>query len=124
MTTPIRLTAVIAVVGVLVGGCGGGSSKPPTTPSGGGPAPGHIPVGATRLTTTAYVPNPLNVQVGAAVTWINDDTESHTSTSQAGGWDSGNMPPGSRFTFTFRSAGSFNYLCLVHANMVGTVNVQ
>ena len=121
MTKPSMLgVAALCLMSVT---CGGGKSSP-TMPSGPAGATIHIPVGASPLTTTAYVPNPVNVQVGATVTWVNDDSVPHTSTSSSGGWDSGNLPPGGRFNFTFRSAGSFNYLCLVHPNMVGTVNVQ
>jgi len=113
----------IAAACVMMTSCGGGKSSP-TMPSGPTGATIHIPAGAAPLTTTAYAPNPVNVQVGATVTWVNDDSESHTSTSSAGAWDSGSLPPGARFSFTFQTVGSFNYQCLVHPNMVGTVNVQ
>ena len=110
---------------LIIIGCGGKSSPSPTGPSGSGAAATiHIPVGASTLTTTAYAPNPMTVQIGTAVTWVNDDSVSHTATSGSGVWDSGNIGPGSRFSFTFQSAGAFNYLCLVHPNMVGTITVQ
>lgn len=122
----IRLTPLgLIVVVTLLAGCGGKSTTSPAGPSGsGGTTTIHIPPGASPLTTTAYNPNPVSIQVGTTVTWVNDDSESHTSTSAAGVWDSGNLGPGGRFSFTFQAAGAFNYKCLVHPNMVGTVNVQ
>src|SRR5712692_1144568 len=124
-----RLGVVLMCGGLMVSCRGSGSSSTPTAPTP-TPAPASgttsisIPMGATSLTTTAYVPNPVTVSVGTTVTWVNDDTVSHTSTSNARVWDSGDMPPGSRFSFRFQSTGSFPYVCLVHPNMVGTINVQ
>jgi len=83
-----------------------------------------MPRGATSLTTTAYVPNPATVAVGGTVTWVNNDVDPHTTTSNSRVWDSSTMAPGASFSFTFRTAGSFPYVCLIHPNMVGTVVVQ
>jgi plastocyanin len=124
---PFRRQVTLVVIGCVLAGCGGKDSSPMTpTPPAGPPAPTtiHIPLGATPLTDTAYVPNPVTVQIGTMVTWINDDNVSHTSTSSVGLWNSGDMPPGSQFSFTFQAAGAFNYLCLVHPNMIGTITVQ
>jgi plastocyanin len=115
--------------------CGGGGNNPNTPtppaqnppPSGGGGGSSvtiSMPMGATNLTTTAYVPNPVNVPVGGTVTWVNNDRDFHTATANSRIFDSGSMGPGDRFSHTFAAAGSFPYLCLVHPNMVGTINVQ
>jgi plastocyanin len=64
------------------------------------------------------------VSVGSTVTWTNNDTVSHTSTADAGGFDSGILGPGAAFSKTFQSAGSFTYHCAIHPGMVGTVTVQ
>ena len=37
---------------------------------------------ATRLTNTAYQPNPINIRVGDTVEWINDDSAQHTVTEK------------------------------------------
>jgi hypothetical protein len=124
---PYRFRAILVVVACVLAGCGGKDASPVTpSPPAGPPAPMtiRIPLGATPLTTTAYVPNPATVQMGTTVTWINDDNVSHTSTSNVSVWNSGDMPPGSQFSFTFQSAGSFNYLCLIHPNMIGTITVR
>jgi plastocyanin len=34
------------------------------------------------------------------------------------------MPPGSQFSFTFSTAGTFQYHCAIHPGMVGSVVVQ
>jgi len=72
----------------------------------------------------AFTPDQLNVAVGTTVTWTNTDAISHTSTSNATGWDSGILAPGGQFSFTFQSAGTFPYHCAIHPGMVGTVVVN
>jgi len=125
------LSSVLACV-VALGACSGSSSSPmmPTVPT---PAPTPsgppvfsvaIRVGASFLTLTAYVPNPITVSVGTTVKWTNSDSVAHTVSSQNNLWDSGDMEPGATFTRTFQTAGSFPYYCVYHPLMVGTVNVQ
>jgi plastocyanin len=81
-------------------------------------------MGAETLRDRAYVPDQVEVAVGATVTWMNTDIVSHTSTSDANGWDSGIVPPRGQFSFAFQSAGTFRYHCAIHPGMVGTVVVR
>jgi plastocyanin len=37
---------------------------------------------ASRLTNTAYQPNPINIKVGETVEWTNDDSSPHTVTEK------------------------------------------
>ncbi len=116
----IRCVAVLVCSLMVMAGC--------DDDDGMGPSPGgstvSIVVGASTLTTTAFSPNPINVSPGTTITWRNDDTVTHTSTSTTGVWDSGSLAPNASFSRTFPSAGTFPYLCTIHPNMVGTVNVQ
>jgi hypothetical protein len=127
----LSVALAFVTAAILVSGCGSSSPSTPVTPTptptpGAGPSPVTIsmPRGATLLTTTAYVPNPATVSVGATVTWVNNDVDPHTSTSSTNVWGSPTIQPGGSFSFTFPSAGSFPYICLIHPNMVGTIVVQ
>jgi hypothetical protein len=129
----LSVALAFVTAAILVSGCGSSSPASPVTPTptptptpGGSPTPVTIsmPRGATLLTTTAYVPNPATVSVGATVTWVNNDVDPHTSTSSTNVWGSPTIQPGGSFSFTFQSAGSYPYICLIHPNMVGTVVVQ
>jgi plastocyanin len=109
----------LALVGT---GCGGNSSSPSNpTPSG---TPVSIVSGSSTLTTTAYNPNPVTIQRGGTVTWVNNDNTAHTSTSDTNVWNSATIAPGGSFSMTFANAGSFPYHCTIHPGMVGTVTVQ
>jgi plastocyanin len=81
-------------------------------------------VGAQSLGNRAYAPDELEVAVGTSVTWMNTDSIAHTSTSNAAGWDSGIVAPGGSFSFTFPTAGTFQYHCAIHPGMTGTVVVR
>ncbi len=73
--------------------------------------------------SNSFSPNPVEVNVGETVTWVNDDSGRHTVTSKDGIFDSGMMGKGESFSFTFDKAGEYPYFCAPHPNMVGTVVV-
>jgi plastocyanin len=116
----------------LAAGCSDYSSPTPgpsVTPSPGGAPSGPssavtIPMGASALGRAAYNPGDLTIAVGTTVTWTNADVVSHTSTSDATGWNSGVIAPGGQFSFGFPAAGTFSYHCAIHPGMVGTVVVR
>ena len=120
----VRVAFIVASL-VFISACA--SSSSPTTPSS-SPSPSgntvSIVQGASILTTTAFNPNPLTISKGTTVTWMNNDTTTHTSNSDNSTWNSGNITPGGSFNFTFSSTGSFRYHCAIHPGMVGTITVQ
>jgi plastocyanin len=93
-----------------------------------------IVLGSSSLNNNAFQPNPVQVSIGATVTWINDDSQPHTVTSGVSGqldgrFDSSpNFNPllasGQTFEHTFTEAGEYPYFCQLHPNMVGTVQVN
>ena len=55
-----------------------------------------------------FTPSQISVQKGATVTWTNNDSVAHTVTddlSTVGGPASGNIAPGSTYSFTFDKTG-------------------
>jgi plastocyanin len=117
----IRMLLAALTLGLSFG-CGSSSPSSPTpSPSG---TTVSIVMNSAGLTTNAYSPNPVTVAVGGSVTWRNNDTITHTSTSNTGLFDSGPISAGGQFTRTFSTVGSFPYHCTIHPGMVGTVTVQ
>ncbi len=101
------------------------SPAPSPTPTPGGPSSSVvIPVGASTLGNRAFAPAELNVAVGTTVSWMNNDSVPHTSTSDVPGWNSGTVAPGGQFSLAFQAAGTFPYHCAIHPGMVGTVVVR
>lgn len=95
-----------------------GSEPPPANLCEGTPA------NVIQIRNFAFVQKNLAVSPGTEVTWVNCDTETHTSTSDASVWDSGALTPGSTFKHTFSAAGSFPFHCTPHPSMKATVVVS
>lgn len=122
-----RIAVAAALLGAASFGCGSSYSPPasPTpTPTTGSGSPVSIVSGASTKASSAYAPNPITVAVGGSVTWMNNDSTSHTSTADGGAWSSGTIGPGASYTKQFSSAGTFTYHCSIHPGMVGSVVVQ
>lgn len=71
----------------------------------------------------AFGEGTLTIPAGTTVTWVNNDVDGHTTTSDTGLWDSGEMPQGATASFTFTDPGTYPYSCLDHPGMVGTIIV-
>ena len=93
-------------------------------------APGSSVPGCEETAEGCFIPNIATVEIGGTVTWENGDTAAHTSTAgsategPSGVWDSSLIMAGSSFSHTFDAAGSFDYFCMVHPWMAGTVIVE
>ncbi|MBA3258790.1 MAG: cupredoxin family copper-binding protein [Gemmatimonadales bacterium] len=74
----------------------------------------------------AFQPAELRVPVGQRITWVNceDNGAPHTSTADAGEWNSALLQPGDGFTRNFPEPGTFTYFCEVHPFMTGRVVVE
>lgn len=88
-------------------------------------SPQNIPPNTVIIQNFAFSPNNLTVKTGTTVTWTNNDSTTHTITSDNGAFQSsGNLNQGAKYTFTFTKAGTYPYHCSIHPNMKGTVVVQ
>jgi len=66
----------------------------------------------------------LEVTVGTTVTWTNSDDVPHTVTSTTKVFKSPPLDTGEKFSYTFKTAGSFEYFCSLHPHMTGKVVVK
>ncbi len=83
------------------------------------------PVAGTAVTIDnfAFVPATLTVKLGDTVTWTNHDEEPHTVAATGGAFHSPGMDNNGTYSFTFTTAGTFDYVCSIHPFMHGTVVV-
>ena len=70
-----------------------------------------------------YEPETLVVRRGDTVVWVNEDPMPHTVTA-AGGFDSRTIEAGKSWRFLARRAGSYRYVCTLHSNMGGSLQVE
>ena len=131
----VAVLALLVVGAMIAAGCGGsndnsGASGSETTAAPETTAPAATSGGdsssasAAKIEGFAFHPDTIKVKAGQKVTWTNDDSTNHTVTADDGSFDSGSLPGGKAFSFTFASKGTFKYHCSIHASMVGTVEVS
>jgi len=79
----------------------------------------------------SYSPNPIEIEAGQTISWYNEDLIAHTVTSGSDGspgegspFDSGAMLSKQSYSLTFDESGDYDYYCIYHPSMVGTVHVN
>jgi plastocyanin len=71
-----------------------------------------------------FTPQELNIAVGTTVKWINHDDIPHSVVEKNKGFISKALDTDDSYSFTFTSAGTFDYFCGLHPHMVGKVIVK
>jgi len=71
-----------------------------------------------------FGPKELTVAVGTTVKWVNHDDTPHIVVDKNKAFRSKALDTNDSFSFTFTSAGTFDYFCGLHPHMVGKISVQ
>jgi plastocyanin len=88
-----------------------------------------VPGSSSPFNGQFYLPNTITVSPNSSVSWVNQDTSSHTITSgdfttgPSGQFDSGLLNTGTTFTHQFTAPGVYTYYCTIFPFMSGVVNV-
>jgi plastocyanin len=138
----ITALAVLLLIGAV--GCGGsGDSNSSTTTqtvteqeaeagtagsagaTGNASAPSGDAVRSAKveIANFAYDPDPVTIEEGGKVIWINEDSVAHTATAEDGSFDTGTLEEGKLKSETFKQPGTYKYICSIHPQMHGTVEV-
>ncbi|MCH7877083.1 MAG: hypothetical protein IIA20_02425 [Thaumarchaeota archaeon] len=94
----------------------------------------EIPTGTSspgcEETNSCYSPADVTINAGDTVHWMNVDTVAHTVTGgspadgPSGVFDSSLIMADAVYAFTFEETGSYDYFCMVHPWMTGSVTVN
>jgi plastocyanin len=142
VTFPV-LCAVLALSVLGVAGCGGGDdsdsssstateSTDATTEAGedstaGGnaaaPSGDAVRSAEVEIEDFAYNPDPVTIEEGGKVIWKNRDSAPHTATAEDGSFDTGTIEEGKLKSESFKEPGTYAYVCSIHPDMHGTVEV-
>ena len=130
---------VLLVLALGIASCGGGSDSTSTesgatsveteaeteAETGSAPAPSGNARRSEKVEIVdfAYNPDPVTIEEGGKVIWINQDSAPHTATADDGSFDTGELEEGKLKSETFKEAGEFTYHCEIHPTMHGTVKV-
>jgi len=134
----LALCAAIVLIALGVAGCGDdgddngadATSAPTVTDEGSEPsdnaaAPSGDAVRSEKveIVNFAYDPDPVTVEEGGKVIWINRDSDPHTATADDGSFDTGTLEEGKLKSESFKEPGTYPYICTIHPDMKGTVEV-
>ncbi len=132
----LLVPALVALALTLTAaGCGdeNDDSSPATTTTeagteasgGNAPAPSGDAVRSAKVEIAdfAYDPDPVTIEEGGKVTWINRDAAPHTATAEDGSFDTGTLEEGKLKSESFKQPGTYAYICSIHPQMQGTVEV-
>lgn len=85
---------------------------------------GAGPVASVTMDHNTFIPAEITVAPGTTVTWTNQEAMPHTVVDQNKGFRSKTIVKDGTFSFTFTTAGDYDYLCSIHPNMKGKVIVK
>jgi plastocyanin len=136
----LPIAAVIVIIGVIVAIAAGknndnnSSTTPPPTPTSNqsanssSPTPNPTPEATSTDKVTihdlGFSPADITVKKGTTVTWTNNDSVTHTVTSDSGSTlNSDNLDQGESYSVKLDTTGTFSYHCNFHSNMHGKVTV-
>lgn len=151
MTRKISLLALVPALALGLAACGSSDQDPGTsassTMSSSMPMPSESSTSSSASTTTTADPSssspttaqaaaavisiadfeyevPASVAPGATITIENVDSQAHTVTSKAGGFDVKIDPNGTATLTAPSEPGSYPFICSFHSNMTGTLVVK
>lgn len=138
-------TLVLALFALAVAGCGSsddgdesGSTTESTTatessgddqastPGGvSAPAPSGDAARAEKVSIVefTYSPDPVVIEEGGKVIWVNRDSAPHTATADDGSFDTGTIETDKLKSESFKQSGTYAYFCEIHPDMHGTIEV-
>jgi amicyanin len=129
------LVGVVVVIGLAVWGVSlrrtaAGAPPPPSVADASQGSSTTATTGAAAvkvsIDNSVFDPKELVVTAGASVTWVNTDDVAHTVTSKAAPplFDSKTLHTGDKFSFEFKTPGTYDYFCKPHPYMTGKVIVK
>jgi len=136
--TLFSVLAAAALIAVCLSACGGsdstatvtetgaaGEAAEATKPSGNAPAASGDAVRSAKveISASAYNPDPVTIETGGKVIWINRDSAAHNATAKDGSFDTGPIEEGKIKSETFKQPGTYKYVSSGDPHLHGTVVV-
>jgi len=115
------LVFLTAAFGGAIGFAGGSQAAPAVTPAA---ATGSATASRLEIKQFRFSRPALTVPVGATVTWVNQDDDAHTVTSDDGRFTSPGLDRGEQFAHQFTAPGTYAYHCALHPKMTAKIVVK
>jgi plastocyanin len=79
---------------------------------------------SVKIDNFTFNPQRVTVKAGTTITWTNQDDIPHTVASGTKAFRSKTLDTDDKFSFTFKTAGVYEYFCSLHPHMTGTIVVE
>src|ERR1700688_1683345 len=79
---------------------------------------------AVKIDNFTFNPQRASVEAGTTITWTNQDDIPHVVASSTKAFKSKTLDTDDKFSFTFTTAGVYEYFCSLHPHMTGTIVVE
>ena len=89
-----------------------------------------LPAGALAADHTVVIdnfqfqPQTVRVRAGDAIEWVNRDIVEHTATASNNAFNSKTIRPERKWRWVAAQKGQYAYICALHPNMKGVVEVE
>ena len=70
-----------------------------------------------------FSPANATIATGGKITWLNQGQAPHDATADDGSFATGTLEPGKLKSETFDEPGTYSYICTIHPQMEGTIEV-
>jgi plastocyanin len=70
-----------------------------------------------------FAPPTITIATGGEVTWVNEGQAPHDATADDDSFATELLDPGESESVTFDKPGSYSYICSIHPQMTGTIEV-
>lgn len=113
----MKIIIIIVFLAIVLFGCNKSDNPVTNTP----PPPSSTGTHVVSVSDNVFSPNSFNAKVGDTVKFVwSSGTHTTTSTlipSGAATWDSPMTSTNTTFLYIIRFAGTYNYVCTIHAAM-------
>jgi len=121
-----KILIILIIAAVIIGGLIYFLRNPAKTPSSGQPQFPEVSSGVqtydVAVVNFSFSPAALDIKKGDRVVWTNQDSSTHSISGND--FESKILNKGESFSFTFDSAGAYDYICGIHPYMSGQVLVK
>lgn len=108
---------LLVTLGIGVTACGSSSMSAPSN--------GTVVSIVGSSGAGALAPNPVSVPSGMTISWRNNDGNTHHLVQDGGGFDTGEISPGSTTApIMISSTAGMTYHCIIHPSMTGGINTS
>lgn len=128
------LAAGAVALALGIAGCGGDDDEGSTAQSAPEPVQ-QTPQGAdnsgganvrsqtVKMVDYTFSPETVTIASGGKITWVNEDQAPHDATADDESFATGTIESGKLKSETFKEPGTYTYICTIHPQMTGTIEV-